>query len=563
MSVPDIVKKVFRDFGFSSAFKDALSGSYKTWDYCVQYRETAFDFVSRLMELEGIYYYFTHEDGNHTLVLSDSYSSHGSFPGYATAIYLPPNDRRAFQEEFVSELTVAQEVQTGKFALNAFDFEAPKKTLKSTTPAGWGYDNGTYEVYDYPGKYTDSGDGDHYSRVFMDELAAQQERVSGSGNVGGLAAGSLVTLERHPLSEQNREYLLISTDYRLESDAYESTSGGDSGLDVQVNFVAQAASRQYRSERLTPKPIVRGPQTAMVVGKSGEEIWTDKYGRVKVQFHWDRNAPGDETSSCWVRVAQVWGGKRWGGMAVPRIGQEVIVDFLEGDPDQPIITGRVYNGESMPVYGLPGLATVTGIKSNSSKGGGGFNELRFEDKKGSEQVFLHAERNLDVRVRNDRREWIKNDRHLMVEHDKLELVKNERHEKVSKDHLEEIGGKRHLTVKGEEAIEVTGNRTLTVKANMAHVFKGNHTEETTGNYFLKAAGVVIEASSGITLKCGGNSVVIDPSGVTVKGSLVTIDGSMVKIASGPGSPPTPGSPGSPVSPQAPKDAEEADNPSAG
>ena len=557
-TVPDIVKQVFRDSGFSSAFSESLSGSYRTWEYCVQYRETAFDFVSRLMEQEGIYYFFTHENGKHTLVLADAYSAHSPFPGYATATYLPPDANRALLRESVAEFSVGQYVQTGGYALRDFDFEAPKKALQSLTPANWKHEGGSFEVFDYPGKYTETSDGNHYSRVNMEALGALHERVSGSGNVRALAAGSLVTLEGHPRTDQNREYLLIATDYRITSDDYESTAGAAAGPDIAVDFTAMPAAVQFRSERVTRKPIVQGPQTAIVVGKSGEEIWVDKYGRIKVLFHWDRYGKADETSSCWVRVTQVWAGKKWGGQALPRIGQEVIVDFLEGDPDRPIVTGRVYNGDCMPGYELPANATMTGIKSNSSKGGGGFNELRFEDKKGEEQVFIHAEKNFDLRVKNDRFETIGNNHHLIVTKDKLEEVKNKRHVKVGVDHLEEIGGDRHLKVKGKEAVEVVGSCTLTVTGDMAHVFKANHTEKTTSNYFLKALGVVIESSSGITLKCGGNSVVLDPSGVTIKGSLVTLDGSMVNIASAPGSPPTPGSPGSPVSPTAPTAPEEAD-----
>ncbi len=500
MSVPDIIKKVFRDFGFSSAFKESLSGTYKTWDYCVQYRETAFDFVSRLMELEGIYYYFTHEDGNHTLVLSDDYSSHKTFPGYATAVYIAPGDRRGFQGECVSELVVGQAVQTGKVALNAFDFEAPTKTLKSATPAGWDYANGTYEVYDYPGNYTESGDGDHYSRVFMEELAAQQERVSGSGNVGGLAAGSLITLQRHPLSEQNREYLVLSTDYRLESDTYESTSGGDAGLDVEVSFVAQDAKRPYRSERLTPKPMVRGPQTAIVVGKSGEEIWTDKYGRIKVQFHWDRYSESDEKSSCWIRVAHPWAGKTWGAVAVPRIGQEVVVSFLEGDPDRPLVVGSVYNGDQMPPYTLPDNKTQSGVKSRSTKGAGtaNFNELRFEDKKGGEDVYFHAEK----------------DFHRLVENDDDLKVQNKQTIEIKQDRTETItDGNETVTIKkGNRTVELsTGNDSLTVK-------QGNRTVK------INMGKSETEAMQSIELKVGQSSVKLDQAGVTIKGITIKIEG---------------------------------------
>ena len=325
-------------------------------------------------------------------------------------------------------------------------------------------------------------------------------------------------------------------------------------------FTVIDSQQPYRAPRVTPKPLIQGPQTAIVVGQSGEEIWTDEYGRVKCQFHWDRYGQADENSSCWIRVAQVWAGKKWGAIYTPRIGQEVIVEFLEGDPDRPIITGRVYNGNTMPPYELPAHKTLSGIKSSSSKSGGGFNEIRFEDKKGEEQIFVHAEKNQDIRVKNDRFEWIGQQRHLIVKNDKLERIEHNRHEIVDHDHLEEIGNDRNVKVSGKEALEVGASHSFTVKGDVIEVFKANHSESTTGNYYLKAAGVVIEATSGITLKCGGSNVVIDPSGVTVKGPLITLDASaFVNINSGPGSPAVPGQAGRAVAPAAPDKAMEADN----
>ncbi|NTV37814.1 MAG: hypothetical protein HGA82_01245, partial [Anaerolineales bacterium] len=251
-------------------------------------------------------------------------------------------------------------------------------------------------------------------------------------------------------------------------------------------------------------------------------------------------------------------GKRWGAMFLPRVGQEVIVDFLEGDPDCPIITGRVYNGGSMPPYDLPANATMSTLKSLSSKGGGGFNEIRFQDKKDEEQLFIHAERNQDVRVKNDGFEWIGRNRHLIVKQDQFEHVENNRHELVDHDHFEQIKNDRHLKVGGKEAISVQGSHSLTVQGNVIEVFQADHSQQVTGNSYLKAQGIVIESLSGITLKCGGTSLVLGPEGITLKGALLTMDGGLVKIASGPGSPPMAGAPGFAVAPMAPKQAEEAD-----
>jgi len=236
---------------------------------------------------------------------------------------------------------------------------------------------------------------------------------------------------------------------------------------------------------------------------------------VKVQFHWDRYGKADENSSCWVRVSHAWAGKKWGSFNVPRIGQEVIIEFLEGDPDRPIITGRVYNGEAMPPYDLPGKATVSTLKSNSSKGGAGFNEIRFEDKKGSENIFVHAEKDEDVRVKNDAKEWIGNDRHLYVKNNQTEHVINDRNELVDNDHKEKIGNDRHLNVVGKEAKEVGANLSLTVKGDVIEVFKGNHSEDTTSDYYLKADNIVIEGKTNVTVKVGESYIAIESGGIKI------------------------------------------------
>ncbi len=268
----------------------------------------------------------------------------------------------------------------------------------------------------------------------------------------------------------------------------------------------------------------------MVVGPSGDEIYTDEYGRVKVKFHWDRYSKADEDSSCWIRVAQVWAGKNWGAMYIPRIGQEVIIEFLEGDPDQPIITGRVYNAQAMPPYEPKSNKTMSTIKSNSSKGGGGFNEIRFEDKKGEEQIFIHGEKNLDVRVKNDRFETVVNNRHLHVEKDKFEHIDNNRSETVGADHKEEIGKDRHLNVKGKEAKEITDSMSVTVKGDVIEVFKANHSEETTSDYYLKAKNVVIEGLENITLCVGGSYIAIETAAIEIKTSgELKIEGATVDV----------------------------------
>jgi len=275
---------------------------------------------------------------------------------------------------------------------------------------------------------------------------------------------------------------------------------------------------------------MHGAQTAVVTGPAGEEIYTDKYGRVKVQFHWDRYAKANENSSCWIRVSHTWAGKNWGMIALPRIGQEVIVDFMEGDPDQPMITGRVYNGMSMPPYALPDKKAISTIKTNSTKGGGGFNELRFDDTKGKEQIFIHAEHNQDVRVKNDHLEWIGKDRHLIVK----------------KDWLEQIDGDRHSTIKGDSNHKITGTLSIKADQDMQEKVGMKHALQAGQEIHLKAGmNVVIEAGMSITLKAGGGFVVVGPAGVTISGTPVLIN-SGGSAGSGSGC--------SPEAPKAPKEA---------
>jgi type VI secretion system secreted protein VgrG len=457
MTVPDIIKQVFRDHGFTD-FEEALSGTYRSWTYCVQYRETDFNFVSRLMEQEGIYYYFRHESNRHMLVLADSVSSHDPFPGYEKIPYFPPDEHLRREEHHIHEWTISQEVQPGVYALTDYDFENPKANLQVKSSIARGHAQAKMEIFDYPGEYTQTNDGDAYVRARIEEIHSEFEQVQGQANARGLAVGSLFELVDYPREDQNQEYLVVSATYELESDAYGSGSS-ESAEDVYAcSFTALSSKQQYRPERTTPKPLVQGPQTAMVVGPSGEEIHTDQYSRVKIQFHWDRYGKKDQNSSCWVRVAQLWAGTQWGGIHIPRIGQEVIVEFLEGDPDHPIITGRVYNKDNMPPYGLPANATQSGIKSRSSKGGGAenFNELRFEDKKGEEDVYLHAEKNWTINVENDKNQT--------VGHDETLSVGNNRDKTIGVDQSESIGANKAITVGGNHTENITGNMFQTVSA---------------------------------------------------------------------------------------------------
>ena len=518
-TVPDIIEAVFADLGFTD-FEKRLSASYRKWGYCVQYRETDFNFISRLMEQEGIYYFFKHEDGKHTLVLCDSKSSHELFPGYDSIPFRPRADDSAFSRR-IDEWTVEQEIQPGKYVHTDYNYLKPKASLLTSSEIARQHAQAGAEVFDYPGEFPEKGDGDQYAKVRMEELAGGFEICSGGGGARGVAVGHKFTLDSHPLTEQNREYLITATSIQASTGGYETSGGGEE--EFSCSLTAIDATVQYRPSRKTPKPVVQGVQTAVVVGPKGEEIYTDKYGRIKVQFHWDRYGKADENSSCWIRVAQSWAGKKWGAVFMPRIGQEVMVEFVEGDPDHPIVTGRVYNDECQPPY-LPDNPTISTVKSNSSKGGGGFNEIRFEDKKGEEQIFVHAEKNQDIRVKNDRFETILNNRHLDVKKDKFEHVANNRNEEVDADHMEKIGKDRHLQVVGKEAKEVGKSLSLTVKDDVIEVFKANHSEQTTADYYLKADNIVIEGMTNVTIKVGGSSIAIDSTGLKIKAPQIVLQG---------------------------------------
>ena len=588
--VPDIIKEIFREHGFSDAIKDSLSESYGEWEYCVQYRETDFNFVSRMMEQEGIYYYFTHENGKHVMVLADAYSSHKTFPDYAQVPYFPPDVHDHRERDHLSEWITVQQIQPGAYALNDFDFKAPRKDLKAVLKQPKGHPMADFEMYDYPGEYIEKSDGNSYSKIRLQELLAQHEVAHGRGNAAGLATGYLFSLTQCPRDDQNREYLIISAVHRLEADDYESVAGAEgTGKPYRCDISAIDAQQPFRAARLTPKPLMQGPQTAIVVGKSGEEIWTDEYGRVKCQFPWDRYGKSDENSSCWIRVSQTWAGKKWGAMHIPRIGQEVIVDFLEGDPDQPIITGRVYNGINMPPYTLPDKATVSTLKSNSSKGGDGFNEIRLEDKKDEEQLFIHAQRNQDIRVKKDAMEWIGEERHLIVKKKQFEQVEGEKHQIIKSgdggaghhnakvdgtvsleivgDQKEKIGGDQHLEVGSRQNIKTGGTVSLNAGQDLQQKVGMKCAVDAGQEIHLKAGmKVIIEAGMQLTIKAGASFIDIGPAGITISGTPMVkiVGGPMVMINSGGGSAGSgsgwsPASPVAPTAPTAPKEADKAES----
>jgi len=552
MTIPDIVQQVFKDRGFTD-FKNSLTGSFETREYCVQYRETDFNFVSRLMEQYGIFYYFEHEEKKHTLVLANSPTAHQPCPHQSKARY----DHVVgdwHDEDVVTSWQVEQELRTGKYTLTDYNFETPSTSLLSSDPTVFSVDGNTkYEIYDYPGIYLTKSQGDTITKIRMQEEETPHLVATGTSVCRVFTSGYKFNLLEHFRKDMNEEYVL--TEIQHTATVRESYTLGDATTGEQYtnHFTCIPASVPYRPPRITPKPFVQGPQPALVVGKSGEEIWVDKYGRVVVQFYWDRVGKDNEKSSCWVRVSQPWAGKNWGAMWIPRIGQEVIVSFLEGDPDRPLITGRVYNAEQTVPYDLPDHQTVSTFKSRSSKGGGSdnFNEIRFEDKKGSEQIFINAEKDMDLRVENDSREFVGANRNLIVKTNQQEKVEGDKSLHVVGNHLEKIDADMSLQVGGDQSEKVGGGYSLQVGGSIDEKVGSKRATEAGQEIHLKAGmKVIIEAGVQVSLKGPGGFVDVGPAGVTIQGAMVLIN-SGGSAGSGSGA--------SPKHPKDPKDPDQADD----
>jgi len=491
MTVPDIVKAVFDDHPVARAeFK--LMRAYRPWTYCVQYRETDFNFVARLLEHEGIYWYFNHDESGHTLVLTDAASAHDCAPGCESLPFYGSLGNTPPELEYVDAWVTQESLKPGKVVITDYDFERPSTSLETQQDRTRDYDLSDGEVFDYPGGYVQGSDGAQYVEDRLDEIQTAFARFDGDTNAQGVRTGHLLSLTRHPREDQNARYLVTGTTTQLRQAATESASGES---ELRCRFNAIPADQQFRPERRTPKPMAPGPQTAIVTGPSGEEIFTDKYGRVKVQFHWDRRGQRNETSSCWIRVSQPWAGKGWGGVSIPRIGQEVVVDFVEGDPDQPLITGRVYNAEQMPPYGLPAAAVISGIKSKTHKGAG-YNELSMDDTAGKEMITIHGQFDMATTVEHDQTSTIHNNRTDTVDVDDSETVGNNQTQTVGVNQTISVGADRSKSIGANETVSVGANRTESVGANET-ITIGAHRTETVG------AGETVTINAGQTVTVNG------------------------------------------------------------
>jgi type VI secretion system secreted protein VgrG len=565
--VPEIIQEIFKLHGFSD-FELQLRNDYEPWEYCVQYRESACNFVMRLMEQEGIFFFFKHEEGKHTMVLADAPLAHKPCPNQPRVRYEhSPGEGAIREEDVVESWRVEHELRPGKYTINDFYFETPSSNLLASVESQIEQNgNKKFEIYDYPGEYEKRDGGDDWVKLRMEEESAAYVVISGSSNCRDFTSGFRFDLSEHFRRDQNGTYVLTSVSHHAYQSGYEGAEG-EGGSSYNNTFTCIQHSVVYRAPRITPKPLMQGCQTATVVGPAGEEIYTDKYGRVKVQFHWDREGKRDENSSCWIRVSQPWAGKGWGGISIPRIGQEVIIDFLEGDPDRPIITGRVYNAEAMPPYGLPAGKVVSGIKSNTHKGKG-YNELSMDDTAGKEKITIHGQYDMNTTVEHDQTTTVHNCRTDQIDVNDTETVGGDQTATVMKNRTRtvnqnetvtvaltrthsvginemiNVGAAQEVTVGAIQAITVGASQTVNVGINQTEsvgsnrsISVGKNDTLNVGNNIQIAAGknIVIEAGDQILIKTGDASILMKKDGtIMIKGKNITVkaSGKIVEKADG-------------------------------
>jgi type VI secretion system secreted protein VgrG len=596
-TVIEIAKAVLTTYSITP--KDDTQATYKPLDYCTQYRETDYDFLARLFEQHGIFFYFTHTDSDHTMVLGDNSAQLAPCAVQSSFRYMPETNKRAgFYDMYIQSFSTRSSLVTGKHTLWEYRYSQlarqPTSSGSSVSKAATG-GNG-HEFYDYgdgPSAWakTDTADGDIQTvetmlqDVARDRSDAQSTMIEGASNASLLAPGATFTLSAHPDSAQNTKFLVLSVNHSARQQPPFRQDSAGVGESYRNRFTAQPAALTYRPPCITPRPRVQGVVTGQVVTPSGEDSYLDKYGRVCVQFWWDRSRAANTTDNTLLRVAQPWAGSGWGTFFWPRVGDEVLIDFLDGDPDAPIVVGSLYNGKNMPKYDPATSYTRSGVLTRSSKNGAkaNANELRFEDLKGSEQVYLHAEKDHDIQVENDTHIQIGNERHVTVTKKQFETLKDEMHRTVTNDQIEQIGGDHHLAISGAQAISISGKKGESISGDSALAVSGashinvsqacnekigmNYSLQVGQNSFNKTgmlhvidAGqevhikggmqTVVEGGMGVCLSGPGGFITIGPSGIMIQGITVMINSGGAALPGSPGMPESPQAPDSPKSPTA-------------
>jgi type VI secretion system secreted protein VgrG len=532
LTVPEILEQVLQAAGFAAdAYRFMIYRKHWPKEYSVQYRETDWDYISRLMEEEGIFSFFEHTEGADVLVIADAPFAYAPIAAPDTLGY-HPSGGVMIHSDHIHRLRYTEEVRSGKVTLRDFNFKTPALSLEVSAEADQHTDR---EIYDYPGEYDLPKDGAERAKSRLEDLQAYRLYADGDSNCARLAPGHTFVLSDHPREAFNQAYLVTEVEHRGKEAIGAESAGDDSG-GYTNRFRVIPANVPYRPAERTPKPTARGVQTAIVVGPAGEEIYTDEYGRVKVQFHWDRQGKRDEHSSCWIRVSQVWAGQAYGAVYLPRIGHEVIVDFLEGDPDRPIIVGRVYHGTNVPPYALPGEKTKSTLKSNTSPGGAGSNEFRFEDQKGLEEIYLHGQRDWNIHIEHDKDQVIGRNESLHVGNDRMKKVVVNQSEDVGANKTIRVGSNHTETIGSDESVTVGKDSTRLIGAKLDEQIGsdktvsvgGNHKESISGNMTLKVAGESIETvGTDRSLEVGGNY------SITTKGNMtIAVSGDSEEDVSG-------------------------------
>ncbi|MCG5075671.1 type VI secretion system Vgr family protein [Paraburkholderia tagetis] len=504
-TVVEIVRSVLSRYGWPCQLR--LAARYPELVYQVQYGETDFAFVQRLTQEYGIYWFFEHANDTHLLVLADAPSAHHPSP-FVRGGKLPYHpDASSTHQEYVNAFHVSGRLHAARWASGDFNFETPHASLGVEAKAADGHDRDPLQQYVWPGDHADAEQGHRFAEVRMQEILARNERHHGSGPMRSIVCGTTFALEHHPHTRANREYLVTEASFEARATAGASGTGH---CNVACSFVVQPSGMPFRPQRDVPRPKTTGPQTAIVTGPAGQEIWTDQYGRVKIKFHWDRAPERDDNSSCWVRVAFPWAAGRYGSVAIPRIGSEVVVDFENGDPDRPIVIGCVYNAANMTPWPLPRNATQSGILTRSTPGGQYemANAIRFEDQAGCEQLWIHAQRDLLTEV----------------ERDEVHAVEANRTRSTAANDTTNIGGVRVINVQGAEQHVVNGAQQTTINGGHTLTVNGGQAVAVNGTQSLSAsANVSITAAAQMSFICGASSIVMDSGGtVTITGVNVSV-----------------------------------------